>query len=96
VATPITEAEFRAIQSQLTVNDPVTVMILSGRCLAVVRKIAASKDFDEYKRIVRAEHPPVKHSLRDEIDDLKLRVDRLEDIVENHQTTLFPLEEPWA
>lgn len=78
MATPVTEDEFRTIQSQLTVNDPVTVMILSGRCLAVVRKIAASKDFDEYKRIVRAEHPPVKNSLRDEIDDLRMRVEILE------------------
>jgi hypothetical protein len=71
VATSITEDEFRTIQSQLTVNDPVTVMIMSGRCLAVVQKIGASKDFDEYKRIVRAEHPPVKNSLADRVTELE-------------------------
>jgi hypothetical protein len=96
VATPVTEDEFRAIQSQLTVNDPVTVMIMSGRCLAVVQKIAASKDFDEYKRIVRAEHPPVKNSLADRVTELERvqgqilgRVDALEERNGLTQTSLL-------
>jgi hypothetical protein len=95
VATPITEDEFRLIKSQVKEAGPdfdaYALGYKAGRGIAKISIIAACKDFEEYKRISKAEHPPVKHSLRDEIDELKGRVDRLEDAVGYHQQTLFPL-----
>lgn len=37
---------------------------------STVLNIRGCKNFDEYKEIVKAEHPPVQFSLRDEVLDL--------------------------
>lgn len=78
---PISEDEFWLIKKRMEENPDANAWAIgyaSGRGIAKISIIAACKDFDEYERIKKAEHPPVKHSLRDEIEDIKRRLDTLE------------------
>jgi hypothetical protein len=96
VVKRITEDEFRNIKRQIEEAGPdfdaYSVGYKAGRGPAKISIIAACKTFEEYKRISKAEHPPVKNSLADRVTELERRVDALE----STQTTLFPVEERWA
>lgn len=74
----ITEDEYRGIKSRLISFSPLTVATHFGRHLATVTKIAASRSYEHYKTIVRAEHPPVKNSLANRVEALEDRVTLLE------------------
>lgn len=74
----VTEDEFRLIKSKLRHQQPHIVAHQVDRHLAIVVKIQSSRNYDEYKAIVAAEHPPIKNSLADRVTELEHRVDALE------------------
>jgi len=74
----VIDSEFRLIKSKLRWHNPYHVAGEVGRSVAIVLKVKACRDFDEYEKLVRAEHPPVKNSLADRVSDLEVRVDFLE------------------
>lgn len=82
----IREDEYRAIKKKLWLFSPLTVSRHFGRHLATVTKIAASKSFEHYKVIVRAEHPPTKNSLAGRFEALENRVAVLEQERERDKT----------
>lgn len=94
MSKPITEDEFRFIKSKLEEGKlhnkegeeaARAIGYMVGRSFAKVSIIASCKNYEEYKQISRAEHPPVKNSLRDEIEEIKRRVDSLEQWAEAEQ-----------
>lgn len=78
MATPITEQEFRDIKSALRHDHVVEVARRFNRHLAIVTKISTCPNYERYRAIVKAEHPPVRNSLGDRVSDLEERVTRLE------------------
>lgn len=89
--SPITEDEFRLIKSKIQERalfpsrDPRRITEVTGRSMAKIAIIAACKDFEQYQRISKAEHPPVKNSLGDRVAELERRVDVLYTLTEPEQ-----------
>lgn len=77
MSSPIKEDEFRLIKSKLEERamfpdkDTRRITEVTGRSMAKISIIAACKDFVEYQRISKAEHPPVKNSLGDRVAELE-------------------------
>jgi len=81
MASPITEQEFSDIKSALR-HEPVTeVARRFGRHLATVTKISTCPNYERYRAIVKAEHPPVRNSLGDRVSDLEERMTRVENVL---------------
>ena len=73
---PITKEEFRLIKSKLKdvwgLQRNVAVVAKEvGRSKAKVSIIASCKTFEEYETIKWAEHPPVKNSLANRVEELE-------------------------
>jgi hypothetical protein len=103
---PITEDEFRLIKSRLEEKSKEggkqseraawAIGHMVGRSAAKVSIIQACEDFEMYKAISKAEHPPVKNSLADRVTELERvqgktleRVDALEERNGLTQTSLL-------
>lgn len=84
----ITEQEFGLIKKKLRWAAPFAVAPRVGRHIAIVTKIDSCKSYEQYKKIVRAEHPPIKNSLADRVSDLERRVASLEEARERTKTQL--------
>lgn len=88
---PIMEDEFRYIKKVLAERaefpdkDPRRVTEVVGRGIAKISIVGACRDYAQYKRISKAEHPPTKYSMRDEIEELKRRLNVLEEHCEGSQ-----------
>lgn len=83
---PITEQEFSDIKSALRHDHVMEVSRRFNRHLAIVTKIGTCPNFERYKAISKAEHPPVRNSLGDRVSDVEDRLTKVENIV-------LPLEE---
>lgn len=70
------EPEYKAIKKHLKSWNPAVVAQTMQRSLAVVLRIKSTKDFAEYKALVRSEHIPSKKP-----KNLAKRVDKLEKMV---------------
>lgn len=91
----VTEDEFRLIKSKLRYSNPVRVATQVGRHLAIVVKVDSSKNYQQYRAIVKAEHPPVKNSIANRVSELEqnqqqltMRVDALEQNRERDRSQL--------
>lgn len=82
----ITEDEYRTIKSKLRWYRPHTVARHLRRHIATVLKVQASRDYDHYKKLVAAEHPPVKNSIANRVELLETRVTKLEEGRERDRT----------
>jgi phosphoenolpyruvate carboxylase len=96
MASPINEREFRDIKSVLRHDHPVEVARRFGRHLAIVEKINSCLNFDRYRAIVKAEHPPIKRSLTDRVEILEHshqllagRVDVLEERLKTQRASVL-------
>lgn len=62
---------FRMIKKELHwYTPPVAVAVKNHVGLKTVLQVKGSKDFEEYQAQTRAQHPPVKYSLADDVLDL--------------------------
>lgn len=77
----ITEQEFSDIKSALRHDHIVEVARRFNRHIAIVTKISTCTDYEKYRAISKAEHPPVRNSLGDRVTDLEERMDRVESVL---------------
>lgn len=74
-SSPITEDEFRLIKKKIEESGPDfdawAIGYSVGRGNAKISIIASCKTYEDYKRISKAEHPPVKNSLADRVSELE-------------------------
>lgn len=75
----VTHEEFDLVKKKLRWHRPITVSEMVGRGLAVILKIQACKSFDQYKKLVAAEHPPQTSSLTARVEAVERRVTVLEE-----------------
>lgn len=89
MSRPVTQEEFTLMKRQLRWMKPERVAIKVQRHIAIVLKAQASKDYEHYKRIVRAEHPPIKNSLADRVSQLEEDIEKLRKEVERLIAELY-------
>jgi hypothetical protein len=101
VSKPITEEEFRLIKSKLdelryerltqAERKARVVGFMVGRSEAKVSIIESCETFDDYKRISKAEHPPVRNSLAARVKELERRMDAHDEAHEREKTQQLSL-----
>lgn len=67
----VTQDEFNLIKTKLRFQKPQQVAREVQRHIAIVLKAQASKSYQQYREISKAEHPPIKNSLADRVGELE-------------------------
>lgn len=59
----VTKTEFYTIKRKLRFNKNYqAASVIFGRSLATVTRVGQAKNYDEFKRLVKAEHPPLRET----------------------------------
>lgn len=59
----VTKSEFSNIKRKLRFNNNYqAAVVIFERSLATITRIDQAKNYDEFKRLVRAEHPPLRET----------------------------------
>jgi hypothetical protein len=73
----VTRELFRQIKQELVHSEPLTVAIKNKMSVKTILQVKGSADYSDYEAMKRAQHPPVKHSMRDQLNEINTKVDKV-------------------
>ena len=77
VGLRVTEELFIQLKDELLYSEPLTVAIKNHMSIKTILQIKGSQFYTDYVAMKKAQHPPTKYSMRQEITNINEKLDRL-------------------
>lgn len=73
----VTRELFVQLKDELVYSEPLTVAIKNHMSVKTILQIKGSASFTDYEAMKRAQHPKTKYSMREQIEQINEKLDRI-------------------